>query len=468
MQQPPRSQNSAQPSKLADPVPGDDAANAAAQFMAQQTPSQSEAEQAAAQFTQSEAPPQADQPTLGPGGASDPMALLGAAGRVLDAPGGVVRTGLAEVAGLATGKDVVNNEDLKNMAVGKAPSSAEYLRRLGVNEGGSVTVPVLGKVTTRGAAGLALDIATDPLTAISKLIKEAPYIGKLLNAPNKASEAVGEAVYKSAVKDIDKKLAAQGKGSVGDLLIEKGAPVGGTAKLAQHVDEMSNSMDKIRQGLYDKATEKGVLIDAAGPLKRSEAVIARLKRDPNMVTTADALQEMLDKYKASGKVPVDIVSEWKTNLYDSLPAEAFNGQGKLRGVSKQFKYALASDFRQAIVDAGNRGEKGLGDSIATVNDKWGTLLSAQKPVAKAVQATGGKIGHMIDGAVLAAGGVKAAIAKKGYDIATTPFMKTMVGKALMEAGKKGFAGDLARRGLISSQQPEVQAQPPITPMDQGE
>lgn len=440
---PPKSANSAQPSKLSNPVPTKGLEDAAAAFMAQQ------------KAIEVPLPPEPKneeyQPVdVQPEEVEEPGVLnktLDAAGRVLDYAGGASRAGLANVAGMAQdiaqGKNplneppIVTEEDLLNVAKGKGPDTAEYLRRLGVPEGGSVNIGGV-KFTTRGAAGLAGDIATDPLTAIAKMIKLSPYLRNIIGSPGKASEALGEAVYKSALP----KAAQDAAGA----LIESGAPIGGTAKLAQKIDDLSNTMGKIRQGLYDRATSKGVVIDSAYPLKRAEAALSAMNKDPGLAPVVQDLQSLLDRYKSAGKVPIDIVSEWKTNLYDSLPANAFNGP-KLKNKAKAFKAALAADFREAIAQAGNKAEKGLGDSINALNEKWGTLLSAKQPLEKATKASGGKLGMMIDGAVLAGGGVGGIAAKKGFDIATSPFAKTVVGRALMEAGKRDLVDRLTRQAL---------------------
>lgn len=436
------------PQSLAKPVPGDDLANAAKAFMAQQsqgqvelpsTPSaqaQGEEEQFAPVEVQEEAP---QEPGVG-------MQALDAAGRVLDYAGGAVRTGLANAAGLVTGQgNIVTEKDLKNVAKGKAPDSAEYLRRLGVPEGGSVNIGGQ-KFTTRGAAGFALDVATDPLTLITKAIKGTPYLKKLLNSEtsgvaNKLAQTLGETVYKSALPE--------GVEAAGQTLIKNGAPIVGRAGLARKVEEAAGTMGKLRQGLYDRATELGVSIDASYPLKRAEAMLTNIRKDKALAPVADELEQLLNVYKGQGKVPIDLVSTWKTNLYDALPASAFNGP-KLKNKAKAFKYALAADFRDAIIQAGNKAEKGLGDSIAKINDEWGTLLEALPGTMKAAKkGGGGKLGVMIDGAVAAVGGPKAYIAKKAYDVASGTAAKTLVGRALMEAGRKDLASRLSRQAIAA-------------------
>ena len=84
--------------------------------------------------------------------------------RVLDFPGGLIRTGAAGLMGVA------GKEDFKKALSGQAPTSAQYLERGGVSPGFEVPkdVPVVGGLTGRDVEGFALDVASDPLTLLSK------------------------------------------------------------------------------------------------------------------------------------------------------------------------------------------------------------------------------------------------------------------------------------------------------------
>lgn len=389
---------------------------------------------------------------------------LDVAGRALDYGGGMIRTGLAEVAGLASGKpDTVTTDDLKNAAKGRAPLSAEYLRRLGVPEGGSMNLPGLGRVTTRGAAGLAADIATDPLTAITKLAKEVPYIGRLINAPGLAAEAAGEAVYKSAFKKIDAKLAEKGQDALSPILMEQGI-TGSTKNIAKQVEDMSNTMGKIRQGLYTKADQAGAMVNLTEGFDRAEKVIERMKSNPGLAPAAAEFETLLNSYKNAGQVPISLVSDWKTQLYDALPKTAFDSFGKVKGQAMQFKSALAGDFRQKIVESGNKAEKGLGDAINVLNEKWGTLLNAQKPLGQqAKSAAGSSLGNWVDGILLGANQIPALILKKSMDLASTTAARTVAGKALMQAGQNGIAGALSRKAAIEAQRAYQEHQQNFSP-----
>lgn len=430
----------------------------------------------AAQGAQS-ADPFADLPAAGAPQKGVLGQVLDGAKRVLDYPGGLVRTGDAAITSLFggentsgsakpvnaliskfdTSKEVVTMNDFKEALKGNAPSSADYLARMGLPELGSVNIPLLGKITGRGVVGFATDVAADPLTSISNLIKEGGAAGKVIasvvNAPGAGAEALGESVYRSALKKVDAKVA-QKTGEAGtpvaDALLQQGAPVGGTEKLAQKVQDMSATMGKLRQGLYDEATKAGVKV-TPDAFPQAQAVLDRLRRDPNLTPLADTLGEMVDKYKSAGPQDLAQVSEWKTNLYNALPDSAFNGVGKLKAIPAQFKAALAGDFKNMIIDTGNDARKGLGDAINTVNDRWGPIIAAQDPLAKQVArdaGASGLMGSQIDHAILSFEGLSKYAIKKGLDIATTTTGRTVLGKALMQAGQKGVANRL----FINSQQ----------------
>jgi hypothetical protein len=393
-----------------------------------------------------------------------------AAGQLLDLPGSIMRTSLAEGASRITGQeDLVTKEDIANSIRGKGPKSAEYLERMGVGEHGSIRIPKIGTVTGRDVEGFALDILTDPLNAISGLIKKAPYIGKLLGAPGIVSETVGQAVYKSGLKKIDAKLVEKGEQAVSPLLIAEGK-AGSTAQLAKATDEMAETMGNIRAGLYQEADKLGVQVDLS-KLKRSEAVIAKMRQNPGLAPAADELENLMKQYQgAAGKVPIQLVSDWKTALYDTLPASAFDQHGKLKGQALKFKQALAADFREAIVRDAEKAQKGLGVAIDQTNEKWGTLINAKKPMAQQVkQAKSMSLGNSIDAMILGAGSVgispETAIAalgvKKGVEVANTTYLRTHLGKKLMQAGQVGLVDSMARRAFIDSQREEIK--PPLRP-----
>lgn len=408
---------------------------------------------------------------------------LDAAGRVLDYPGGFARAGLANVAGIAqdvaqgknpfTEKPIVTEEDLSLALRGKGPGFSEYLKRMGVSEGGS-----LGGVSLRGANGFLLDMASDPFSLVSRTVKSIPYLAKLINkvpegaallSPNKVTEALGEAVYKSSVGGLERKAARrigeEKAAKIGETVLEgipeEGIPrasIGGEAMLQQRISDISSTFGKMRQGLYDRADELGVSIDTAYPLKNAEDAIATMQKYPGLRASADDMAALLNEYKQQGRVSLQTLSDWKTQLYHSLPKSAWGPHGRLSGPAKTVKAALARDFKEAIVQAGNKAEKGLGDAIEEINGKWGALLDAPKFAGGT-----GALGQRIDAAVVAGGAAaggpvgaaKAALANKAYQIATGAGARTAVGRALMEAGKRDLTNRMVRQTVAGIKRPAV-------------
>lgn len=468
------------PSALAQPVPADQSQAEAGPMPALKPMPQA---QASAPQPQSQAPqpspeqsgpwsqfqaPQASQEQPGM-----LMQGLDAAGRVLDYPGGFARAGLAEVAGAAMGKpETVTIEDLKKALVGKGPSSAEYMTRLGVPEMGSFDAPLFGKVTGRGVAGFVTDVATDPMVAIAKVAKEVPYISKLINSGGAATEALGERVYKDSLSKIDAKLSAkyglEEQAPIANSLMNGmeaypggpkvggGMPIGSSKDLADHVDEISNTMGKIRSEIYDKAEQSGIKADlAAAEFPNSSALIQSLGRNNATLPVAEALNDTLDAWKSNGKVDLKDLSSWKSNLYTSIPDQAWTkGAQALKVPAQQFKAALASDIRKIIVESGNVGEKGMGDAIDAINSKWGPLLDAKDPLNKMAQKPGFSMGTGLDSTVLGLGGVKDFAIKKALDLATTTTGRTAIGKAIYKAGSSGLATGVTNRAIVDAGKPD--------------
>lgn len=384
---------------------------------------------------------------------------LDATGRALDYAGGIVRGGLAEVAGAAEGKNLVSEKDLHDIAIGKGPNSAEYLKRLGVNEGVTANLPIIGKVSQRDVEGFAGDVITDPLTVIGKFANKLPEAFSVLKkvtglGADATAEAVGKAIYQSGFSKIDAKMVENGAEPLSKVLLEEGAPTGTTAQLQKKVQAMADTFGKMRDGLYQKATDLGVTVDMEYPLQGAEDFIQKLSQDKRADVAAQAqeLSSYLERnFKNAGPVDLATLSQWKTDLYNTLPSSFFKPNGKMTNVGKQFNGILAQDFRTAIVDAGNTAQKGLGDSIEAINSKWGTLLDARKPVAAQVkQAAGKPIVGPVKAAVTAVNPIAGAALEAG-DLANTTVVKTTAGKAAMRAGQTGAAGDVARRALINKE-----------------
>lgn len=374
--------------------------------------------------------------------------------RALDYPGGFVRTGLATGAGLLKGDNVVDNDDVVNAFKGKAPTSAEYMERLGVEEGPSASIPLTDtKVSTRDVLGFGMDVVTDPLTLISKGIKAVRPAGAAL-------ESGGKGMYKSGLKKIDERLAEKGAGSVSDLLLSEGK-AGTTKKLAKDAAEISSKAQAERAKLYQVAADKGVGINMGYPLEQSEKVLKEIYADPGLRPMADQLSELMARYKNEGTVSLQQLSDWKTNLYNSLPQSAYDAHGKLKGPAAKFQKAMAGDFKKMIVEAGDAAEKGLGQRIEKLNETMQTAIESRKPMAmqvrrgntpNAVTAVDAMLGV---GAGMAAddpmAGLLMVAGKKGVQGLNSTVARTRMGKGLIDLGKSGAPDALIREGVKDSE-----------------
>ena len=380
--------------------------------------------------------------------------------RTLDYPGGFMRAGLANAAGLIGGRtDVVKPEDLSAAARGQGPTSSEYLERLGVPEGPSANLPFVGKTSLRDAEGFALDVATDPLTMVAKGAKALGRAAGLINPVSAATEKAGTAIYKSGLKKVDERLAEKGAGPLSDLLLQEGK-FGTTKTLANDAKSIGAEANAKRAALYQKASDAGVKIDMSSVLNGAEAQIAKIKSDPGLAPMAEKLEELVTRYKSAGPVDLATASQWKTNLANALPEAAYAAHGKIKNPAQQFQKALAGDFRTAIIESGNKAEKGLGDQIGKLNETMETVLEAKKPLAMQVRrAETPSLFSSIDGLIggygihdpATAAGILAV--KKGADLAKTTAARTSTGLGLIKAAETGAPDILLKRSLINANKP---------------
>lgn len=383
--------------------------------------------------------------------------LLGPALRVADAPGGFMRTGLANAAGLVSGQgNIVTEEDLAKTAWGEAPRSEEYLKRLGVPEG-----PSLGGVSARQAAGFVGDVVTDPIGRIAKGLG----IAKEISPLSAGAEKAGESMYKSGLKNVDKIVVEKGKAPVSDLLLEA-RKTGSVEKLSKDASKIGDDLMGKRGQLYQKASDAGAVVDMTAAVSGARKQLAKLRANPGMREVADKLEGFLNKYEGEGFVDIQSVSDWKTALYDSLPQNAFGPNGKVKGPVKAFEKTLSRDFKTAIERAADEVAPGLGKEISKINDKLGTVITAKKPFATEIKKavtpnyltvmdamgpgslgllSGTTTGSPVTGALSAAG---ALALKKGAEASRTAGFRTKGGLLLKDTGESGLLDAGARRTVI--------------------
>lgn len=374
------------------------------------------------------------------------------AGRVFDYPGGLMRTGLASYAGLLSGQaGKINDDDVMKALKGQAPSSSEYLKRLGVSPGSEIlNNSITGKVTGRDLEGFGLDVATDPLTLLGKA-------GKIPTPVGDAVETAGKNTYKSGFKKIDEGLIEKGGKPLSDVLLENGAPTGTTKQIAGKVGELSNEARAKRAALYQEATDKGVTVDLSHPLPKTEELVQGLLQDKRPSVQAlgkDLAEHLQSEYKNNGKVDLGTLSDWKTDAYNSLPESVFRGGRPLPAATK-FNAAIGSDFKNAIEQGGDVARPGMGKEIGAINEDWGAMLGSKKSMAAQIRRGNTTNAVTPVDAILTALHPGVEVAKKGADISKTTWARTKAGKGLMNLGESGVVDPVARQGvegLIDQQQ----------------
>lgn len=399
----------------------------------------------------------------------DPSMLktgLGVAGKALDYVGGVTRAGVANVADAFVPGDIATAGDLGNAIMANPPTTAEYLERANVPEGAKVDflaenrkIPFTdinigaGNTSVRDAVGFVGDVALDPLTyaslGSSAVLKQFPKLANLMKAADKTNvlskgtEMVGKKAFQSGLKNVDKKLIDKGVKPVSDVLWEKGG-WGSNKSIKGTTEELMKASDIERRGLYSKVDSAGATIDPRYALQDSLDKAKKLQDLPTTRDMGKKLEEKILNYMNEGPVSIQKASDWKTSLYDDLPESAFDKNGRLKKPAQEINKSMANGFKREIESAGEFVEPGLGQKISQVNEDWGSLIAAQKPLKTEISKGVTKdIFTSIDPLFLLAGGgvggLPGAVAgyglKKGADFSKTTLARTTTGKALKGLSK---------------------------------
>lgn len=293
------------------------------------------------------------------------------AGRVLDYPGGIARTAIAQgVEALPGTNNIVNTQDWLDALSGKAPQSAEYMKRAGVTAGPSVDVPYLGNISTRDALGFGADVATDPLTALNKV--------------GQGIEKAGSGIYKSAFKKVDEELAKKNAAPISKIL--QNEDFVGKATSAQAKSEaLLNAAKSSRDELHTVVDAAGATVDPAKAFGPTMLELERTgQRNPGLKDLSDQLQENFQKYIDYGPVPISQASEWKTAMYASLPKNAYNKFDRLKGLGKKAERSVAYGLKNEIINSGNSISPGIGNAIDAQNEIMQSTLSSRNPLMKQV------------------------------------------------------------------------------------
>lgn len=471
------------------------------------------------------------------------------AGRGLDYAGGLTRTALLEalsgarqvgtgVDALVGGKSakealrealqarLVKEGEWTKALKGQAPGGSEILQRVGMPEGGALSevLPSLYSETgeglalqkggaldptTRGAAGLAIDIATDPMTYLtggtSKLaqtaLKPIPKLGKVaitidkglstvLNPIETLGSKAGKSLYKAGLKRTDQIASRYGK--VGEIapseILWREGVTGSNKQIAKKSEALLEKLNQKREELLDSAGDVYVDMDKATSPAEQLLREKLASKDPKIQRTAAALMSDIEDYKNLKAVPEqDVVreitsplvtakgdpivtsvvetiparpgitpkelSQMKSNRYSSIGSEAYN-QAKQTPLGKQYEKALAKGMKQET----ERSLGKAGKELAKTNAELGSLLTAASSLDKeALKETTRNMLTPVDaiayGASKAASGsaeegIKTFLLKKLADLSKETWTRTKTGKGLYNVANIPGLDVATRRMLL--------------------
>ncbi len=379
------------------------------------------------------------------------IALRGAA-TVLDYARGLVAAGVvAPALEAVTGKEITKPGTFEKVLEGLqiAPSSADILEKIGVQEGGSFSnvLPDLYSETgdeflkfkkggmldptERGAAGFAIDIATDPATWLSgglsqlakstgkgvkelteQLAKETAkgssddllkqISNKLMLAKGKdvAAKAAsftvdpmssilkqaGKGVYKTAFLSPDVIAKERGARPLSELAWENdiwGRRSTMEDKFAQKAKESLDTRDAI----YDAMGSSSARIDYDKAFAKAQKIAAEQRKAGNMEAAAAIEKMMSDPAESGTLLRVYGDNDWgriaeiqKQSLSEKLPASAYEGVGlgKAKGAIQQARKSMAGGLKKELEKAAGVAVPGGDALLKKSNEDLRTLMSSQK------------------------------------------------------------------------------------------
>jgi hypothetical protein len=395
---------------------------------------------------------------------------LDAASRALDYAGGAVRTAGTGAIDLVSGgnTDLYHEGDWERASVGKAPTGSEILERTGAEPGFKT-----------GAAGLALDIGTDPLTyltfgasAASKLSRAGKSVGeaalvvrlakamkldKAIRPLEKVTEKAGKAIYKSAktLAESDQKLAEFGKKPLSDILLDNKV-WGRASTIEKKTEKLADEAIKKRNEILDAAQEAGAALDRNTTYKHASDKLLKMTQSES-VDTREAARLLRERLKeVASAMPengfsVKGAQELKTDIYRGLGGKAYKEGRPITGAEGyiQGEKALARGVKEAQEQAVEK-SIGRGDELKHLNEEYGQLVTPRDMLEKNVrqQMRASPVTTVDAMASWYSPGLLAM--KKLGDISKTNVGRTGAGLAIHEFGAPASAV-LGQRYLINDQ-----------------
>lgn len=432
---------------------------------------------------------------------------FGALASGLDYAGGIARTGVADIADTFQGGGKVTADDWKAAANPfdnkLAPDTAEYMERMGVPEGKRVNlmpevrIPFTdvtlgeGDSSVRDIGGFVGDVALDPLTyatlGTSALTKEGAKGGLreiLKRSPRAISDTAqkaGKKLYKSGFKKVDESLIEKGVKPLSDVMWERGRLTGGEVGLQEKAEKLAEYLQKDRKGLYEQADKLGATVDMEKASQKALGEAQRLQGIRGAKDVGESLEKYIQTYyqpaggsatefnpltlqRESVKLPplsIGEASQVKTRFWDSLPDSSFNKAGKIKKDAQKVNKLMGGGTADEIVKSANAVQSGLGDQINTINQDWGSIISAQKPIQREVRKANTRNAiSSVDGMGAGAAATNPVVGgsilagKKMADLFKLPYIRTKSGKAIHNLGELGILDPLTRQAIINELGPQ--------------
>ena len=325
--------------------------------------------------------------TFDPSVANMFMKPLQALGRVTDYAGGVVRGPLvAAPLEAVTGEDVFRGDEYKAalnpLSGANYPSSADLLNRAGAGHRPGV-----------GVAGLAMDLATDPLSYLSGGASEG---ARALNIPAREIEKRGVGMWRSAFKNLDTEALKKGKMTPpSQIMQEAGIRSWGARGINTQMAKLAEDLLGQRDAILAQATKLGATVSPeASSLYLKEMAGKYLNlRDSSAKELGKVLLEEADNLEKSLRPERDLMtrqitreaanpseaSDLKSYFYKGVTPKNWEPYAMNPTLSSEKNIAKSKGLKESTEQAvgqtlGKDAEKKLIDT----NDKLGSLLSTRK------------------------------------------------------------------------------------------
>jgi hypothetical protein len=375
---------------------------------------------------------------------------LDIAGRALDYPGGIARTGLAAAADPFVEADLYKEGELFKAAKGQPLSGEEIINRAGY------------KGTGESVGGFALEMATDPMTYIGL----GPLLGKALGKTAKP-------VYKSArnLQIADKLVAESGKIPVSDVLYKYGV-TGTNEEMSSKASDLIKTLTEKRNEIVDAATATGqkanvsVVDQAIQDLDQKwfspgAPFEVNPEKAQSFIEGESILKELTQPAKSMAEVrglqPGEVSPTELKNLLSSLYEKELSDKAYMLGELTPSKEKVLKEGAKAMKE-GYLGsiEKALGPEsrkgAETINQELSSLLSARKKLRTEANKTATSKGLSTVDTALAGASLPVAGAKKLGDILGTTNFRTKLGTSLKQDSpwNKLLYTPVGQRAIIDS------------------